>query len=141
MKKSYKGSYTVEMAYIMAVFCLVMVVLIQQAYRIHDETKSGMNLQEAVELARHDEDGQKDELGEEVQERSGLLFSMDRAKLQLKKQSGRMVGISSGERREGSWNLEISEKIYEPEEFLRKIAALKQLEERHERQIQEGTAP
>lgn len=36
---TFSGSYTVEMAYIMAVFCMVMVVLVQQAYRIHDETK------------------------------------------------------------------------------------------------------
>ncbi len=63
---TFSGSYTVEMAYIMAVFCMVMVVLVQQAYRIHDETKSGMKLQEAVEQMRHDEDDQTKEIEKEV---------------------------------------------------------------------------
>ncbi len=89
----------------MAVFCLVMVVLIGQAYRLHDETKSGMELQEAVELVRHDEDDRTDQLEQEVAERTGLLFSMDGT------------------------------------EFLRKVAALKQLEERYESQVQAGDAP
>lgn len=140
-EKEYEGSYTVEMAYIMAVFCLVMVVLIQQAYRLHDETKCGMTLQEAVEQMRHDEDEKKEEILEEIQRQSGLLFSMDNLNLDLEKSGSRIAGQISGQRPEGAWNLEISSKIYEPEEFLRKVAALKQLEERNESQIQEGDAP
>ena len=52
----YAASYTIETACVMAVFCMALVVLIQQAYRLHDETKSGMVLQLAVEQARHQED-------------------------------------------------------------------------------------
>lgn len=137
----YAASYTVEMAYIMAVFCLVMVVLVQQAYRLHDETKSGMTLQEAVERMRHDEDDRGEEIVEEVQICSGLLLSMDHLNMELGKSSSKITGQLSGSRPEGVWNLEISSKIYEPEEFLRKVAALKQLEERYEGQIQEGDAP
>lgn len=140
-KKEYEGSYTVETACVMAVFCLVMVVLIQQAYRIHDETKNGMNLQEAVEAARHDEDEQAEEIREEAKKRTGLLLSMDGIELGLKKAGGKMEGRISGTGNRGGWALEITERIYEPEEFLRKIAALKQLEERDESQIQEGDAP
>lgn len=137
----YAASYTVEMAYIMAVFCLVMVVLIQQAYRLHDETKSGMTLQETVELIRHDEDDRRDEIVEGVRSRSGLLFSMNDWNMELEKSRSRVTGQLSGSRPEGTWNLEISSKVYEPEEFLRKVAALKQLEERYEGQVQEGNAP
>lgn len=139
--KRYAGSYTVEMAYIMAVFCLVMVVLIGQAYRLHDETKSGMELQEAVELVRHDEDDRTQELAQEVEARTGLLFSMDSTGLQIEKEAGQVSGGIFGERQGGPWGLEITSGIYEPEEFLRKIAALKQLEERYEGQLQEGNAP
>ena len=122
----------------MAVFCLVMVVLIQQAYRLHDETKSGMELQEAVEMVRHDEDDRAQELAQEVDERAGLLFSMDSTGLQIEKG---VNGEICGERQGGPWGLKITSGIYEPEEFLRKIAALKQLEERYESQLQEGDAP
>ncbi|MDO4328328.1 MAG: hypothetical protein Q4C66_03210 [Lachnospiraceae bacterium] len=140
-KAGYAASYTVEMAYIMAVFCLVMVVLVQQAYRLHDETKSGMTLQEAVERMRHDEDDRSEEIVEEVQSCSGLLLSMDNLNMELGKSGSKVTGQLSGLRPEGAWNLEISSKVYEPEEFLRKVAALKQLEERYEGQIQEGDAP
>ncbi len=125
----------------MAVFCLMMVVLIGQAYRLHDETKSGMELQEAVELVRHDEDDRTDQLEQEVAERTGLLFSMDGTELQVEKRTGRVDGEIFGQGQGGLWGLEISSKIYEPEEFLRKVAALKQLEERYESQVQAGDAP
>ncbi len=137
----YAASYTVEIAYIMAVFCLVMVVLVRQAYCLHDETKGGMTLQEAVELMRHDEDDRGGEITEEVRSRSGLLFSMDNLNLELGSNKSKITGRLSGSRSEGTWGLEISSKVYEPEEFLRKVAALKQLEERYEGQIQEGDAP
>lgn len=137
----YAASYTVEVAYIMAVFCLVMVVLVRQAYCLHDETKGGMTLQEAVELMRHDEDDRGGEITEEVRSRSGLLFSMDNLNLELGSNKSKITGRLSGSRSEGTWGLKISSKVYEPEEFLRKVAALKQLEERYEGQIQEGDAP
>lgn len=141
LDKGYPASYTVETAWVMAVFCLVMVVLIQQAYRLHDETKNGMSLQEAVELARHDEDGRGDEIGEEARARLGLMLSMDRVDLEVKQGTKQTVGSAGGQGNNGRWSLEISSSVYEPEEFLRKMAALKQLEERYERQIQKGDAP
>ena len=140
-KWEYSGSYTVEMAYIMAVFCMIMVVLVQQAYRLHDETKSGMYLHQAVEEFRHDEDEQKDEIIRRTQESAGFLLSMDGIRFGLEEKLSRVTGTSDGRTKKGVWNLEISSKIYEPEEFLRKIAALKQLEERNEHPLQEGDAP
>lgn len=137
----YAASYTVEMAYIMAVFCLVLVVFVQQAYRLHDETKCGMTLHEAVERMRHDEDDRSDGIMEEVQSCSGLLLSMDHLNMEFGEKGSKITGRLSGSRPEGAWNLEISSRVYEPEEFLRKVAALKQLEERYEGQIQEGDAP
>ena len=74
-------------------------------------------------------------------ERTGLLFSMDGTELQVEKRTGRVDGEIFGQGQGGLWGLEISSKIYEPEEFLRKVAALKQLEERYESQVQAGDAP
>lgn len=126
---TFSGSYTVEMAYIMAVFCMVMVVLVQQAYRIHDETKSGMKLQEAVEQMRHDEDDQTKEIEKEVKQNLGLMFSMENTDIKLNRGILRVEGNCSGQQKGKAWDLEISSRIYAPEEFLRMMAALKQLEE------------
>ena len=141
LERKYAGSYTIETVWVMAVFCLVMVVLVQQAYRLHDETKNGMSLQEAVELVRHDEDERGEELVNEAKGRLGLVLSMDGVALEVEQGKKKAVGNISGREKGGKWNLEISSGVYEPEEFLRKLAALKQLEERYERQIQEGNAP
>lgn len=137
----FSGSYTVEMAYVMAVFCMVMVVLIQQAYRIHDETKSGMKLFEAVEQLRHDEDGREKEIEAQIQQNFGLMLSMEGTNLKLEKGILRINGQCSGQQRGKNWNLEISNRVYAPEEFLRMMAALKQLEERYERKLQKRDAP
>lgn len=139
--RRFSASYTVEMAYIMAVFCMVMVVLIQQAYRLHDETKSGIKLHEAVEVLRHDEDERDEEINRQAQDSVGHLFSMSGTALEVKRGIFRITGSYSGQERDRAWNLEISGKPYAPEEFLRMMAALKQLEERNERQLQEGNAP
>lgn len=137
----FSASYTVEMAYVMAVFCMVMVILIQQAYRIHDETKSGMKLFEAVEQLRHDEDEREKEIEAQIQQNFGLMLSMEGKKLELDKGILRIKGQYSGQQRGKTWSLEISNRVYAPEEFLRMMAALKQLEERYERKLQEGNAP
>ncbi len=141
LQTGYPGSYTIEMAWIMAVFCFVMVVLIQQAYRIHDETKSGMNLLEAAERLRHDEDEGKDAVLKEARQRYGLLLSIERMQIGADAEGSRIRVWGNGQRKDGPWSLEITEKRYEPEEFLRRVAALKQLEERNEGSIQEGDAP
>ena len=140
-QKRYAASYTIEMAYIMAVFCFMMVVLVQKAYAIHDETKNGMELQEAVELVRHREDRSIDEIREEMDQRAGLLLSMGNPAITLEERSlGRVSGTMTGDRKTSQWSLEISSGIYEPEQFLRQVAALKQLEERDEGELQEGDA-
>lgn len=141
LRSEYPGSYTIEMTWVMAVFCFIMVVLIQQAYRLHDETKSGMNLFQVSEMIRHDEDERREEILKEARQRYGLLLSTDNLKMEAEEEGNRIKSQVSGQRKDGPWSLEITEERYEPEEFLRKIAALKQLEERYEGSIQEGDAP
>lgn len=141
LRSEYPGSYTIEMTWVMAVFCFIMVVLIQQAYRLHDETKSGMNLFQVSEMIRHDEDERREEILKEARQRYGLLLSTDNLKIEAEEEGNRIKSQVSGQRKDGPWSLEITEERYEPEEFLRKIAALKQLEERYEGSIQEGDAP
>ena len=51
-EKTLKASLTVEAAWIMAMVLLSVSVMLQQAARIHDETKAAMGLHEAVEKAR-----------------------------------------------------------------------------------------
>ena len=52
-EKTLKASLTVEAAWIMAMVLLSVSVMLQQAARIHDETKAAMGLHEAVEKGRH----------------------------------------------------------------------------------------
>ena len=52
-EKTLKGSLTVEAAWIMAMVLLSIAVMLQQAGRIHDETKAAMGFHVAVEKARH----------------------------------------------------------------------------------------
>ena len=94
-----------------------------------------------MEQIRHDEDEQEDKIQDDMQHSIGLLLSMERIDLKLETKGSQATGRISGQKRGGKWELEISERIYEPEEFLRKMAALKQLEERYESQIQKGDAP
>ena len=47
-EKTLKASLTVEAAWIMAMVLLSVSVMLQQAARIHDETKAAMGLHEAV---------------------------------------------------------------------------------------------
>ena len=65
---------------------------------------------------------------------------MKDAGIQIDEGLTRVNGIVSADGNGGQWKLEISEKKYEPEEFLRQIAALKQLEERDESELQAGDA-
>ena len=51
-EKTLKGSLTVEAAWIMAMVLLSIAVMLQQACRIHDETKAAMGLHEALEKVR-----------------------------------------------------------------------------------------
>ena len=44
-EKTLKGSLTVEAAWIMAMVLLSIAVMLQQACRIHDETKAAMEVQ------------------------------------------------------------------------------------------------
>lgn len=54
--KRLEGSYTLEAVYVMAVVFWVVAAIIQYSYRIHEETKSHMTLQAALERERQTSD-------------------------------------------------------------------------------------
>lgn len=49
-----QASYTVETAGVMSLVLLTIMILINQAFRLHEETKSIFALHESVERARHE---------------------------------------------------------------------------------------
>ena len=59
---------------------------------------------------------------------------MENTDIKLNRGILRVEGNCSGQQKGKAWDLEISSRIYAPEEFLRMMAALKQLEERYEHQ-------
>lgn len=111
------GSYTVEAAWVTAVVILSVVTAIQAAYGLRGRVVGAMVLHEAVETARHE----KGLAAGEVQarfERTGL-------RLELRDQGRNIDGTAKG----GRWEAEIQGTRFRPEEFLRKITLLEQLEE------------
>lgn len=107
-EKTLKGSLTVEAAWIMAMVLLSIAVMLQQACRIHDETKAAMGLHEALEKGRH---GSAKELEASVsgaQEHLGRLMFFPDCDLAIKEKGRGYTEKAEGEngkerlRREGS---------------------------------------
>lgn len=130
-----KGSYTIEAAVIMSIFCFMSVGIIQQGYRVYDETTGKMVLHESVEKARHvlswEEAVGLKELEEKGTKRKLAGFFFDNFNVQLEKQTKRIAGRADASTINGQWDMQIEAEIFRPEEFLRKIEAVKQLEERN----------
>ena len=114
--KTLKGSLTVEAAWIMAMVLLSILVMLQQAGRIHDEAKAAMGMHEAVEKGRH---GSVKELEASVsgaQEHMGRLLFFPDCNLIIKEKG-----------RGGKWKREIEAGRFRPETFLRKITLIEGL--------------
>lgn len=130
-----KGSYTIEAAVIMSIFCFMSVGIIGQGYRVYDETTGRMVLHESVEKGRHglewEEAAWLKELEEKGSGRKRTGFSFDNFQIQLEKQAKRIAGKADASTIKGQWDAQIEAEIFRPEEFLRKIEAVKQLEERN----------
>ena len=104
----YSGSYTVEAAWVSAVVILAVVTTIQAAYGLRGRVVQAMVLHEAVETARHE----KGLTAQEVQTR----FERTGVRLELQAAADR-------------WEVRIQSTKFRPEEFLRRITLLEQLEE------------
>ena len=111
------GSYTVEAAWVSAVVILAVVTTIQVAYGLRGRVAQAMVLHEAVETARHE----KGLTAEEVQAR----FERTGVRLKLQERGGIIDGQAASDRGEGR----IQSTKFRPEEFLRRITLLEQLEE------------
>lgn len=140
-----KGSYTIEAAVIMSIFCFMMAAVIHQAYGLHDKTVGKMALHERVEQARRLSPWEREqglaEIERQAVKRRTVQFSFKDFRLQLGKQPGRVVGKSEAKMPSGQWNIQIEAGIFEPEAFLRKTEAVKQLEGRDGSSLRKADAP
>lgn len=127
-----KGSYTIEAAVIMSIFCIMMAVVIRQAYGLHDETVGKMALHERVEQARRLSPWERKqgiaEIERQAVKRKITQFSFHGFRLHLEEHSGKVAGKSEARKPDGQWNIQIEAGIFEPETFLRKTEAVRQLE-------------
>ena len=110
-----KGSMTVEAALVMGVVLFALMEGILWVWKEKDHVQGEMMLQEGLELLRYEEDH---ELWKEAEKGMKRL----RYGIQI---------ITEGERLEGKvekgmWEQEISMKSYDPEDFLRKAAAIQE---------------
>lgn len=112
----YSGSYTVEAAWVSAVVILAVVTTIQAAYGLRGRVVQAMVLHEAVETVRHE----KGLTAQEVQTR----FERTGVRLELQERGGIIDGQAADR-----WEVRIQSTKFRPEEFLRRITLLEQLEE------------
>lgn len=122
-EKALKGSLTVEAAWIMAMVLLSISVMLQQASRIHDETKAAMGLHEAVEKSRHGSGKELDASASGAREHMGRLMFFPDCSLAIKEKGQRIYGEGRG----GKWKREIEAGRFRPETFLRKITLIEGL--------------
>lgn len=111
------GSYTVEAAWVTAVVILSVTTAIQAAWGLRGRVAGTMVLHEAVETARHE----KGLTAKEVQ----TQFEQAGVRVQLRELSGAIDGTAQVNRQE----IGIQGTEFRPEDFLRKITLLEQLEE------------
>ena len=107
----------------MAMVLLSIAVMLQQAGRIHDETKAAMGLHEAVEKARHGSAKELQATGSAAQEHLGRLMFFPDCDLAIKEKGKRIYGEGRG----GKWKREIEAGRFRPETFLRKITLIEGL--------------
>lgn len=126
-KKQFQGSYTVEASFIMAIVIWAIMVSIQAAYCLRDETAGAMALQEAVQCLSHGEETDPEEAREAGLRKAGNPFAWKGYEFQLERKGNIVTGWRvQGSGRAGNWSLEIHQGVFEPENFLRKISLLDQ---------------
>lgn len=119
----YKGSYTVEAAAVMGIFCFLIVSLIQEIYQMRDITVGMMALHEAVEKADSGgEDREVDENGKEI--------SLGNFRIFLEEDGEVISGTVEAGIRKKAWKGQIETEIFRPERFIRRAEAVRQLGDR-----------
>lgn len=129
VKWQFRGSYTVEAAFIMALVLWAVMVSIQTAYRLRDETTGAMALHEAVLQLCHGEEEEPEAAASAGMERAGHPFSWERYEFQMKLKGNLLTGRKvEATGNAGSWSMELEQKVFDPENFLRMISLLEQEE-------------
>ena len=121
-----EGSYTVEAALIMSAVIMVLWLMIQRAYVLHDQVTGSMILHEAVELSVQEKNPELSRTAGLGVEALDGLFTFSGSRMQLSRNGDAIEGSASC----GQWSRKIQIKEYQPQEFLRKITLLEELGER-----------
>ncbi|MFR3730771.1 TadE/TadG family type IV pilus assembly protein [Lacrimispora sp.] len=129
MKRRVSGSFTVEAAFVMAIVLWALLLSIQAAYRIRDQTVGAMALQEAVQRLRHNESEMPEEAVAWAEKRAGTPFSWKRYGFELKTTGNPLTGNRvNASAAGGRWKLSLEQKVFDPENFLRMMTLTDQEE-------------
>lgn len=129
MNSKLQGSYTIEAAFVMAIVLWTLLFSIQAAYRLRDEVVGAMALEECLQRLRHSETDQPSEVALWAVRRAGRPFSWKEYEFQAyfsgNFMTGEKVEVSGGG---GRWKLELEQKVFDPEKFLRMATLINQEE-------------
>lgn len=125
LKKRLQGSYTIEAAFVMAIVLWAVLVSLQAAYQLRDETAGAMALHGAAERLIHGEDENAQEAESYALRLAGRPFSWKAYEFKIEEYGGLLTGKKiRAAGKGGRWSLEISQKEYDPENFLRMCSLL-----------------
>jgi len=129
MKKRLNGSYTVEAAFVMAVILFALMISIQSAYRLRDEVAGAMALAESVQRLRHNETESPEDASNWAIHRAGVPFSWKEYRFELNMTGNSLTGKRiKGTGMGGKWRLQLEHRVFDPENFLRKLTLISQEE-------------
>lgn len=129
MNRRLNGSYTVEAAFVMAVILFALMISIQSAYRLRDEVAGAMALAESVQRLRHNETESPEEASNWAVHRAGAPFSWKEYQFEFNMSGNSLTGRwIKGTGMGGRWRLELEQRVYDPESFLRKLTLISQEE-------------
>lgn len=129
MKGRLNASYTVEAAFVMAVILLALMLTIQSAYCLRDEVTGSMALAESVQRLRHNETESPADASEWAAHRAGSPFSWEKYQFKLDTSGNFLTGRRvTGTGLGGKWSLELKQRVFDPEDFLRKLTLINQEE-------------
>ncbi len=129
MNRRFKASFTIEATFVMAVIFWAIMIIIQAAYNLHDETVGAIILHSAVERLCHSESENSDEICASIKN-SGvrpLIWKDYEIQMDLKGNmlTGKKVQAAA---KGGTWGFDLEVKVFDPENFLRLISLLNQEE-------------
>lgn len=107
--KKLAGSYTVEATLVMSIVLFTMAAFIRFGYQQCRQATGTMRLHEMVEIMRHQEKGEE--------QRS---INASAYQIYAEKKGSQVKGTIQGD----GWKLTIENRVFEPEEFIRKLTLL-----------------